>query len=202
MLKTASCTLAALALSGCAWVHHERVLSGAEQAEESARQKEIAKARPKDSPPTLDEAVVNGIYYYQSSPYLLVYSDGKDKLQWKIIHLPDQTKKMVARPENILASLETTMTFENGVLKVATDVGDETAIGKAIIDAAKGVLSQGLKMALGGPSSVPFYLYKIEVARDSAKLYAANDVTSVREATVPQQGGITIPLGPQTRSGR
>src|ERR1700730_9618812 len=55
----------------------------------------------------------DGIRYYQSSPYLLVYSDSKGGLQGRILYLPDQTKKMAVEPHVFLGRSELTMFFRN-----------------------------------------------------------------------------------------
>jgi len=80
-----------------------------------------------------------GIRYYQSSPYLLVYSDSKGGLQWKILFLPDQTKKMMVTPKVRGGRSEMTLYFHNGILAVSTEVGDTTELPKALIAAAQSV---------------------------------------------------------------
>jgi hypothetical protein len=61
-----------------------------------------------------------------------------------VLHLPDPTKKRVAKPEAVLAKLETTLLFDKGVLTDASMTADETAIGKALIGAVKTAVSAGL----------------------------------------------------------
>jgi len=80
-----------------------------------------------------------GIRYYQSSPYLLVYSDSKGGLQWQILFLPDQTKKMMVAPKVIGGRSEMTLYFHNGILAGSTEVGDTTELPKALIAAVQSV---------------------------------------------------------------
>ena len=82
-----------------------------------------------------------GIRYYEQSPYLIVYSNSKNGLKWQIVYLPDPTKKMMATPHVVGGRSELTMFFpQNGVLTNNSEVGDTTAIPKAIIAAASGPL--------------------------------------------------------------
>src|SRR5687767_993882 len=79
----------ALALGGCAGVRHRPV------------------------PPHSGDRG-NGIRYYQTSMYLLVYANGKGGLGHEIVELPDPTKKMMAEPYADLASLNMELKFKNG----------------------------------------------------------------------------------------
>jgi len=133
--------LLALALGGCAWVTHQELAEDKDDAAE-------------------------GIRYYQASPYLLVHSDGKGGLVWKIIYLPDQTKKMVAKPVNLLSKSESTLNFDNGVLTSAKDVLTADVVPKAIIEAVQKAASSFLAMARAEvpEQEVPApHLYKIVV---------------------------------------
>jgi len=76
-----------------------------------------------------------GIRYYQSSPYLLVYSDSKNGLHWQILYLPDQTKKMMVRPIAIGGRSELDLYFHNGILTGSSELSDTTELPKAIIAA-------------------------------------------------------------------
>jgi hypothetical protein len=87
-----------------------------------------------------EDSVLTGIRYYRSSPYLLVYTDGKGNLVWKIYNLPDQTKLMVATPHQFFSKITTNMTFVNGVLTTAHTETDSTAAVKAVIGAIEKVL--------------------------------------------------------------
>lgn len=88
----------------------------------------------------VDDAKASGIRYYNSAPYLLVYSDGKNGLNWQIIYLPDQTRIMTAAPEISGARVEMAMNFSNGVLNSAATSGDSTAVPKALLAAVQTAL--------------------------------------------------------------
>jgi hypothetical protein len=92
-----------------------------------------------------------GIRYYDSAPYLLVYSDGKNGLNWQIIYLPDQTHVMSANPQIIGGRTEMTLSFNSGVLTTASTVGDTTALPKALIAAVQTALPF-LAETLKGPA--------------------------------------------------
>lgn len=82
-----------------------------------------ARNRASDNSPFL------GIRFYQPSPYLLVYSDGKGGLSWEIHHLPDPAKKMSAKPYNYASTLEAKLTFDDHFRLTKThEVADSTAI--------------------------------------------------------------------------
>lgn len=120
-------------------------------------------------PGVLYDDTCNGFRYYQSAPYLLVYSDGKGGLGWQIQYLPDLSRKMTAQPQAFLASLNSTLTFQNGFLSDSKDVADATAVPKAVIAAVEKVVS-GLAAAAGGAAAPPNsyqvpkpHLYKIVI---------------------------------------
>ena len=108
-----------------------------------------------------------GIRYYRSAPYLLVYSDAKGGIVTEIKYLPDQTQIMVARPTNTLASLKSTMEFEDGVLNSAVDEPDAGALPSAILSAAREVLPLLLAASAKPGDTVPApHLYRIVVEGD------------------------------------
>jgi len=74
-----------------------------------------------------------GIRYYEASPYLLVFPDNKGNVQWQILYLPDQTKRMMVKPTNLLGHSELTLLFRNGILAGNTEIIDTTEIPKAVI---------------------------------------------------------------------
>jgi hypothetical protein len=110
-----------------------------------------------------------GIRYYQTSPYLLVNSDGRGGLQWRILYLPDQTKKMMATPYTLASRTEMTLQFHNGTLVGTAVVGDSTEVPRAIlaaVQAAASTLAGTAALARSGadlPSIHAPYLYKIIV---------------------------------------
>ena len=141
-------TIFLLGLNACAWVTH-RPISEAEDVN------------------------ADGIRYYQASPYLFVHSDGRGGIVSEIIYLPDQTKKMVAKPFNLFAKVESTLEFNNGILKSSKDTLTADAVPKAIIEAVQKVAPL-LAMARAEipEEEVPApYLYKIVVTADAVQFY-------------------------------
>jgi hypothetical protein len=105
----------------------------------------------------------NGVRYYRSSPYLLIESQGTS-YKWRIIYLPDQTQKMVAYPFQLLAKIDSSLTFDKGVLTVSTDTVTADAVPKAIVEAAE--KAAALLMRNRKPEPAPVVaprLYKIRV---------------------------------------
>jgi len=116
-----------------------------------------------------------GFRYYESSPYLLVYTNNEGGLTSKIIHLPDETKKRSARPYSYLATNSVTLSFANGVLTNGVFDIDETAIPTAVISAlekAAGALIAGANTGkTEATQTVPApYLFKIIIKDGSVTL--------------------------------
>jgi hypothetical protein len=149
-----SCALLLVSLcSGCASVSHSRI-----PYKPIPDDPNLATVAIKENE-TADRQA-DGIRYYEASPYLLVYSDGKGGIVWKIYYLPDQTRKMIAEPFNIVAKVTTNMQFSNGVLTESTVELDQTAVPKALISAAEKMVP--LAFADQPPHQVPApQLYKI-----------------------------------------
>lgn len=97
------------------------------------------------------DSQANGIRYYESAPFLLVYTDGKGGLVSKLMFLPDLTRKRVIDPYATLASNNTTLTFTNGVLTQGKTEVDETVVPKALV----GALEKAAIAALGGTLNAP-----------------------------------------------
>ena len=107
---------------------------------------------------------------------VLVFSDGKGGIKWKIYYLPDQTKKRTVRVWTFLASANAGHKFANGVLTDANTSADSTALPKAVINALQGILSSaaaaGKLLDAGSEGSVipAPQLYKIVVSDDMITL--------------------------------
>ncbi|UTA67273.1 hypothetical protein [Emticicia sp. 21SJ11W-3] len=82
-----------------------------------------------------DKDTSNGFRYYNSSPYLLVHSNGKGGLITQIVYLPDPFKKMDVKPKSFLANFQITMEFENGIFQTSKSTFDATVVPSAIIKA-------------------------------------------------------------------
>jgi hypothetical protein len=114
----------------------------------------------KDNELTDDNA--NGFRYYETSPFLLVYTDGKGGLVSKILYLPDSTKLRTIKPYNFAASNSTTLKFDNGRLVQSKAVVDETVVPTAIISGLEKVASSAIKAANGNNDGIPApYLFRI-----------------------------------------
>ena len=141
----------------------------------------------KDASSAAADAAAAGIRYYESSPYLLVYSDSAGGLVTRIVHLPDRTRRRSIRPYARLASGKATFTFRNGVLTGADAEGDATAIPRALVGAletaAKAAIVAG-RSGPGGPGdggSVPApYLFKIVAAGDHVELVGGGRAAPIR----------------------
>ena len=150
--------------TGCAWVEHVPLTKENDEEE-------------------------RGLRYFESSPYLLVHSDGKGGLVWRIVPLPDPTRLMTARPVQFFAKLESTMTFQNGVLVSSTDVADAAVVPKAIIAAAEKALPLlGVLKAEGTEDVVPApHLYKIVVNGDQVTFVGGQGDPKTVQVDVPTE---------------
>ncbi|WP_395739892.1 hypothetical protein [Prosthecobacter sp.] len=91
----------------------------------------------------------NGFRYYDSSPYLLVYTDNKGGLNSELKYMPDLTKKRQVKPYQFLASVDGTLTFEDGILTGAESNGDGTAVPKAVISALEKTAKAAIAADMG-----------------------------------------------------
>lgn len=122
-----------------------------------------------------------GVRYYLSSPYLLVYTDGKGNLIWKVYNLPDQTKLMVATPKQFFAKATANFTFTNGVLTTSKTEADSSAAIKAMIGAIEKVLPL-LFVAMVPRDTTQIIaprLYKIIVDHDNLNLIGVQSKETV-----------------------
>jgi hypothetical protein len=125
----------------------------------------------------------DGIRYYESSPFLLVYSDGRGGLNSQLLFMPDLTKKRVVDPFAVLASNASTLTFTNGVLTQGKTVVDETVVPKATLGALTQVATALIKGTLNAAGQTPTaelpppQLFKIVLGKDgSARLVGGGGV--------------------------
>ena len=91
-----------------------------------------------------DDLRETGFRYYESSPYILVYSDGKG-LKSDLIYLPDRTRKMSIKLCDFISKNTAKLQFTNGVLTSAETEGDSTAVPRAVIESAKQVAMAAAK---------------------------------------------------------
>ncbi len=85
-----------------------------------------------------------GFRYYDSSPYLLIYTDNQGGLNSELKYLPDLTKKREVKPYQFLASVEGKFSFADGILTGADSTGDGTAVPKAVISALEKAASAAI----------------------------------------------------------
>lgn len=131
------------------------------------------------------DARAAGIRYYESSPYLLVYSDNAGGLVTRIVHLPDRSKRRSIRPYARLARGKATFDFRNGVLTGTDSDSDATAIPRAVVGAleaaAKAAIVAGRGSGMGDGTAVPApYLFKIVVAGDRVELVGGGRPEPIR----------------------
>lgn len=122
-----------------------------------------------------------GIRYYDSAPYLLIYSDGRGGLKWQIRYLPDQGHIMMATPTILGGHTEMTLYFQNGILASGSTLGDTTELPKAVIAAVQSALP--LLAALEGPAQNGFpapYLYKLVVRDNELTFIGGQGDTSIQ----------------------
>jgi hypothetical protein len=140
---------------------------------------------PKDSD---DDS--NGIRFYHSSPYVLVYSNGKGGLITQILYIADPYKKISAKPKSFMATAQTTMEFDKGVYKSAKNTIDATAVPSAIIKAVEAA-APAFIAALNEPVPTlkvpPPYLYKIIVDGSSVKFVGGQGDISINVNVLKQK---------------
>ncbi len=135
----------------------------------------------------------DGFRFYQSSPYLLVFTDGKGSITTQILYIADPSKLLSAQPKNFLSKSDITLEFENGVLsKSKTDV-DATIVPSAIIKAAQSVVTT-LLAAANDPQAAPSersmpapQLYKIIVNGSSVTFIGSENKTEIKVNLLPQE---------------
>lgn len=112
--------------------------------------------------PVTDESTDEGFRYYETSPFLLLYTDSKGGIKSEVLFLPDTTKLRSIKPYAYGASNKTTLTFDNGRLVKASTEVDETAIPKAVISGLEKIATSTIKAFNGGNAGLPGpYLFRI-----------------------------------------
>lgn len=126
-----------------------------------------------------DEASESGIRYYDSSPFLLIYTDGKGGLKSDVLYLPDTTKLRVIKPYAYLAKNDTTLKFEKGRLTQAKSVVDETAVPTEVLKGFEKVALASIKAANAGMTEIPGpYLFRIVKVGDNWNLAGGQAVSA------------------------
>ncbi len=124
---------------------------------------------------------VEGIPYYEMSPYLLVTPDINGGYTTEVVSLPDPTRIRYIEPWQFLSSANIDLTFKNGTLETSAAIIDGTAIPKALIKAAvtaaRSAATGGAMVAdeTTGKSAqtrlvVTPYLFKIDLEHEPPRL--------------------------------
>lgn len=152
-----------------------------------------------------------GIPYYQSAPYLLIYSDGMGGLKWQLLSLPDQTKMMqvLPKPASIGGKTQLSLNFSYGTLSTAATGADSTQVPATILAAVQAAIpaiaaarvGETLLNAPAPPALAsqvpphysagfpPPYLYKIVLEADGSIQFLGgpgNESIKVPGAVVPR----------------
>lgn len=98
-----------------------------------------------DVPDNKADQSANGFRYYDTSPFLLVITDGKGGLTSSVQFLPDTTKLRTVHPYAYAAKNDVTLKFDNGKLAQAKSVVDETIVPKAVLSSLEKVASSLIK---------------------------------------------------------
>lgn len=108
-----------------------------------------------------------GFRYYDTSPFLLVYTDGKASVESKLLYLPDTTKLRTIKPYNFGAKNDATFRFDKGRLIQAKAVVDETIIPNAVLAGLEKMATSKIKAFANNADGVPApYLFRIVVKED------------------------------------
>jgi len=134
----------------------------------------------------------DGFRFYQSSPYLLVYTNGKGGIVTQILYISDPAKLMSAKPKNFLSKTSMTLEFENGVLNTSKTDVDATIVPSAIIKAAQSVATTFLAAANdpqkgNAERSMPApQVYKIVVKGFKVFFIGSENKTEIKVDLLPQ----------------
>lgn len=132
-----------------------------------------------------------GFRYYHSSPYFLVYSNGKGGIVTQIIYIADPYKKVSARPRMFLSNMQTSMEFDKGVYKSSKNTYDASVVPSAILKAVQ-TIAPALLAALNDPvkdsRSIPApYLYKIVINGTTVEFIGGQGDASIKVNLLEQK---------------
>lgn len=155
-------------------------------------------------------ATVEGIPYYELSPFLLVTPDLVGGYTTEVVQLPDTSRIRYVKIHQFLAKADIDLTFKNGALETSAAKIDATAVPKALIAAA---VKAAKSSALAGASIVADqidstspqthdvitpYLFKIDLTSNSPQLIGAGGYVielpkdpTVRAPSTPSKAGKT-----------
>ncbi|MDC8757056.1 hypothetical protein [Janthinobacterium fluminis] len=121
-------------------------------------------------PDAAADAAATGLRYYDTSPFLLVYTDAKGGLRSELLYLADTSKKRAIRPYSYAAANDATLRFDHGRLLEAKAVVSEAAIPLGVLAALEKVAVAGSKGANAADQIPAPYLFRIVKKNGSWKL--------------------------------
>lgn len=108
------------------------------------------------------DASATGLRYYDTSPFLLIYSDARGGLKSELLYLPDMAKKRAIKPYNYAAGNDTVLQFENGRLVQAKAAVNETLIPGAIVSSLETLAAARIRATPAPGNTIPApYLFRI-----------------------------------------
>ncbi len=126
-----------------------------------------------------------GFRYYDTSPFLLMYTDNKGGLKSELLYLPDTTKKRSIKPYSYGAKNDTTLKFDNGRLVGAKSVIDETIIPNSILTGLEKIATSQIKAANADKEEIPGpYLFRIIKSGNDWKLAGGQALKNGQAATI------------------
>lgn len=135
----------------------------------------------------------DGFRFYQSSPYLLVYTNGKGGITTQILYIADPAKLVSAKPKNFLSKSDLSMEFENGVLTKSKSDIDATIVPSTIIKAAQSVATTFLAGANDPKKSITErnmpapQLYKIVVNGSTVSFIGSENKEEIKVNLLAQK---------------
>ena len=108
-----------------------------------------------------DGDTVKGFRYFDTAPFLLVYTDGKGGVISKLMYLPDTTRLRTIHPYAYGAKNEVTLKFDKGRLTQAASTVDETVIPMSVISGLEKIAVARLNASAPRRGIPAPYLFRI-----------------------------------------
>lgn len=106
------------------------------------------------------DAAANGFRYYDTSPFLLLYTDARGGIRSELLYLPDTTKKRAITPYHYAAGNDTVLTFDQGRLVQARSAVNETVLPAAVLKSLESIAAA--RLTAGPDNTIPApYLFRI-----------------------------------------
>ena len=108
------------------------------------------------------DAAATGFRYYDTSPFLLIYTDARGGIKSELLYLPDTSKKRSIKPYKYAASNDTVLKFDNGRLLQAKATINEAALPMAVVAGLEKAAAAALASAGNTQAGIPApYLFRI-----------------------------------------